>query len=84
MSRCVDEVELERFATLFPGHGDRCGLDRDAAFPLQVHGVEHLVLAGPVIDRPSLLQETVGQGALPMVDVGDDREVADFHGVGDR
>src|SRR4051812_30743734 len=56
------------------------GLDRDAALALELHRVEQL---GPVlarIDRTRDLKDAVGQRRLPMVDVGDDREVADVVG----
>ena len=74
----VDEVELVGAAV--PGrvlHPDRLGLDGDAPLPLQVQGVEHLSLHVPRSDRAGPLQQAVGQGGLAVVDVGDDREVAD-------
>ena len=38
----------------------------------------------PLVDRAGLLQQPVGQRALAVVDVGDDREVADVFAVGHR
>ncbi len=78
MSRRVDQVERVRRAVggeVSEPH--RLGLDGDAAFSLQVHGVEHLLPHLTRTDRPGPLQEAVGQGRLAMVDVGDDAEVAD-------
>ena len=56
---------------------DRVRLDRDAAFALEVHVVEHLRLHIAVGDRARHLQQAVGQRRFAVIDVGDDREVAD-------
>ncbi len=61
----------------------RLGLDRDPALALEVHRVEHLRLHFRRVDGPGELEDAVGQGRLAVVDVGDDREVADLlHGRG--
>ena len=73
----VDEVEAVGQAVvrrvLEP---DRAGLDRDALLALQVHRVEDLArhLAG--VDRVGQLEQAVRQRRLAVIDVGDDREVA--------
>src|SRR5215208_608729 len=56
-------------------HG--ASLDRDALLPLEIHRVEDLArhLAG--IDRMGQLQEPVCERRLPVIDVGDDREVSE-------
>ena len=56
---------------------DVLGLDGDPPLPLYVHGVEVLLPHQPRIDRPGDLEDPVGQGGLAVVDVADDREVAD-------
>ena len=56
-------------------HG--AGLDRDAALALEVHVVEHLRRAVARADGAGQLEQAVGQRRLAVVDVGDDREVAD-------
>ncbi len=74
----VDQVQL--IGAAVPGrvgHPHRLGLDGDAPLPLQVQAVEDLRLHVPGRDRAGALQEPVRQGRLAMVDVGDDREVAD-------
>ncbi len=58
------------------------GQDGDAALALQIVGVHGalghvLVLA----HRAGLLEQLVHQRGLAMVDMGDDGDVADFHGV---
>jgi len=53
------------------------GLDRDAPLPFQVHAVQELLSHLPVADGPGELQEPIGEGRLAVIDVRDDREVAD-------
>ena len=77
MPRCIDQVEIEG---LSPGvrirqaHG--LALDRDAPFPLDVHRVEDLVAEIPVFHQADVLDQTVGQGGFPVIDVGNDAEVS--------
>ena len=78
VARGVDQVEAVELAVLGGVlHADRLGLDRDAALALEVHGVEQLRAVVARIDRAGDLEDAIGQRRLPMVDVGDDREVAD-------
>ena len=44
---------------------------------LQIHVVQHLLLHVAVGDGAGDLQQPVGQGALAVVDMGDDAEIAD-------
>src|SRR5207253_6864842 len=44
---------------------------------LQIHRVEHLLAHVTTRDGVRELEDAIGQGRFPMVDVGDDREVAD-------
>jgi hypothetical protein len=57
------------------------GLDGNAAFPLQIHGVEHLGLHFPRAQSPGQLQQSVGQGGFPVVDMRDDGEIAEESGI---
>ena len=82
--RRVEQVQLVDVPVLgLVVHGDRVRLDRDAAFALQVHGVEVLVLRLAVRDRPRH-SKPVGKRGLPVVDVGDDAEIAGKFEVGHR
>jgi hypothetical protein len=70
----VDEVALVRDRRVL-------GQDRDATFPFEIIVVHHalgdfLVLA----EGASLTEELVDEGGLPVVDVGDDGDVADLAG----
>ena len=42
----------------------------------EIHGVEHLITHVPLADGAGQLEESIGQGRLAMVDVGNDGEVA--------
>ena len=80
MAGGVDEVEHIGGFLVFIGHGDRGGLDGDAALPFEVHGIKELLLGLTGGDGSGQLHEAVGQGALAMIDMGDDGEVSDVFG----
>lgn len=77
VARGVDEVEF-----VFPavpggvGQADGVALDGDAPLPFQVHGVQDLVAKLALLNHAGPLDETVRQGGLAVVDMGDDAEVA--------
>ena len=74
----VDEVQLVGLAVLrLIEHAHGLGLDRDPALALEVHAVEQLGAHAARVDRVGRLQDAIGQRRLPVVDVGDDREVPD-------
>ena len=54
---------------------DRC--ERDAALALQVHRVEHLFGHFPLGQTAAALDKPIGQRRFTVVDVGDDRKIAD-------
>ena len=53
-------------------------LDRDAALALDVHRVEHLRFHFPVAEAAAALDQAIGQRRFAVVDVGDDRKIADL------
>src|SRR5690606_441963 len=74
----VDQVELVSLTVarlVVERHALR--LDRDAAFALEIHGVEHLRLHLAILQAAAELDEAVGERGLAVVDVGDDGKVAD-------
>ena len=78
MAGGVDEVELVGLAVVrLVHHADGVGLDGDAALALEVHGVKDLGLHLAGGQRAGELEEPVGESGLAVVDVRDDREVAD-------
>ena len=81
--RRVDQIEVIHL-TIARGVAQRrgLGLDGDAALALEVHRIEHLRRHLAVRQAAAELDEPIGQRGLAMIDVGDDREVADvLHGA---
>ena len=78
----VHEVEL----IALPLEADGLRLDRDPALALDVHIVEHLRVATHLARRQPAggLDQPVGKRRLPVVDMGDDREVPDPRSVSHR
>ena len=69
----IDQVQL----MALPGDAHRLGLDRDPPLALEIHRIEQLLAHVAVGDGVRELENPIGQGRFPVVDVGDDREVAD-------
>src|SRR5947209_871287 len=55
--------------------------DRDATLFLEVHRIEQLVLHLARRDRTGPVQQAIGKRRLPMIDMGDDAEIADVRCV---
>jgi hypothetical protein len=76
--RRIDQVEMVDLAVPRAVPQRRgLSLDRDAALALKVHGIEHLLGHLAVRQAAATLDEPVGQGRLAVVDMRDDREIAD-------
>ena len=79
VARRVDDVDLHAPVA----HGRVLGQDRDALLALEVHGVEDAL--GHVLVLPEgagLPEHRVDERRLPVVDVGDDGDVADVFARG--
>ena len=75
--RRIEQVEPVVVAVLrLVFHRHRMRLDGDAAFALQIHRIEQLVLLIALGDRAGALEQAVGQRGLAVVDVRDDAEIA--------
>src|SRR5204863_4743082 len=75
----VDQVQLESAAVagnVLERRGLR--LDGDSALAFDLHGVEHLRFHLPVGEAAAALDQAIGEGRFAMVDVGDDRKIADL------
>ena len=59
-----------------PGHAHGLRLDRDPPLALELHRVEELLAHLPLRDGAGQLEDAVGERRLAVVDVRDDREVA--------
>ena len=71
----VEDVDLAIGRGVF--HAGWLELDGDAAFALKLHVVEKLRLHVASRNGAGILQEPVGQGGFPVVDVGNDAEITD-------
>ena len=85
MARCVHEVQLISdaiFGLIVEPDGLR--FDRNAALFFNVHIVEHLLCARHfAVGQPArILDETVGERRFTVVDMGDNRKIADEAKVG--
>ncbi len=84
----VENVILAVGRAVIQANGLR--LDGDAALALDLHVVEHLVDHLALGEAARLLDQAIGEGRFPMVDMRDDGKIADVgnwlggHGPGDR
>ena len=79
----IDKVELIDIAT--PGgviQGDALRFDGNAALALDIHGIEHLRLHLAIAQTAAVLNKAIGQRRLAVIDMGDDRKIADFLKLG--
>ena len=85
VSRRVNQVEnvvLPVVAAVT--HRYRVHLDRDAALPLQVHGVQVLFFQIAVGDRRGRLQQAVAQRGLAVIHVGNNAKVTYFRCIHEK
>ena len=73
VTRRVDQVEL----VALPVDAHRLRLDRDPPLALEIHRVEQLLAHLALGNGVRELQNPIGERRLAVIDVGDDREVAD-------
>ena len=78
VARRVDEVERVLVAVARPvEQAHRVRLDRDAALALEIHRVEHLIDRLLGVHRPGEGQQPIRERRFAVIDVRDDREIAD-------
>ncbi len=76
MAWSIDEIEFDSF----PLHTYRSELDRDTSLTLEIHLIESLRLHLTLLERTGDLHETISEGRLAVIDMGNDTKIAD----GDR
>ena len=76
VSRRVDQVDFVLLPIDRVVDGDGARFHGDAAFPLDLEIVEDLFAELAHRDRAALQQQLIGERAFAVVDMGDDREVA--------
>jgi hypothetical protein len=52
-------------------------LNGNTSFPFNIHVVQHLVLLFPFPDGVGSFEQSVCQGAFPMINMGDNAEITD-------
>lgn len=79
MTWSIDKIEFEHLTgTARVGEHHSLALDGDAPLPLDVHIIQDLVTKLPVAHQARMLNQTVGQSGLPMIDMSNDAEVSDL------
>ena len=77
MPRCIDQIKDIFFSILGAiGQGNGIAFDGDAAFPLYVHTVQHLILKISIIADAGKLNQPVGKRGLAVVNMSDNAEVS--------
>jgi hypothetical protein len=76
MPGCIDQIEHVVLPILRVVHLDGVALDGNAPFALEVHVVERLFLKFAGVDRSGHLEQSISEGTLPMINMGDDAEVS--------
>ena len=83
MSWCVHQVELIGHAIFsFVIQPDRLGFDGDAAFTFQVHVIQDLLFHFTVRQSTTVLDQTVSQRRLTVINMSNDGEISYMRGVG--
>src|SRR5215471_14692147 len=71
----IEDVSVAVPGAVFETHG-LC-LDRDPALALELHIVEHLLAHLARVEPAASLDQPISEGRLAVVDMRDDREIAD-------
>ena len=81
MSRGINEIQVIDLSVSGLVIQGRClGLDGDAPFPFQIHGIEHLRLHFTIRQTTAQLDDPVGERRFAMVDMSDNGKITDvFH-----
>ena len=78
MTGRIDQVERVDLATLgLVLKRSRLCLDRDPALALDIHGVENLRGHFAISQTPATLDQSIREGGLAVVDMGNDGEITD-------
>ena len=71
----IEDIFLSILRGEIQAHG--LGFDGDAAFALDIHGIEHLFFHFTVGEAATLLDEAVGKCRFAVVNVSNDGKIAD-------
>ena len=79
MARSIDKVQhifLPITGLIHAAHG--LSLDSNTTLPLQIHGVQNLLLHFPFAQCTSIFYQSVSQRRFAMIYMGNNRKVADI------
>ena len=77
MARCIDQIQLIRLTIVrFVIQRDGIAFDCDAAFTLDIHRIEHLLMQLALLDSSTGLNKSISQRGFAVVDMGNDAKVA--------
>lgn len=79
MARGVDKVKLIGL-TIVGGvvQGHTLRLDGNTALPFQIHGIQHLLGHFTFTQAATDLNQTIRQGGLTVINMGNDREITNM------
>ncbi|KAI6767776.1 hypothetical protein HG530_005785 [Fusarium avenaceum] len=76
MAGCIDKMQQIVLALVLVDHGTRLRLDGNTTFALNIELVENLLIRIASRYRARIFQQSIAQGAFPMVDMRHDTKVA--------
>ena len=76
MARRIDQIQFVLLTVERIVNGDRASLDGDPPLTLNLQIVQNLFTKFPLRNRPALQQQLVCERAFTVVNVGDNRKVA--------
>ena len=75
----VDQIEIVYLAVeRLVAQRSRLRLDGNATLTLQIHGIEHLRFHFAVGQAATQMNDAVSEGGFAMINVSDDRKIADM------
>ncbi len=79
MTGCIDQVEyVVLTVAVTVVHSNEVRLYGDAAFPFQIHRIQHLFLQFPTAQSMSILQQAVSQGGFPVINMSNDAKISNI------
>ena len=70
----IQPVSMPIFGQIL--HRHRVGLNGDSPLPLQIHGVQQLILLIAIFDGASHFEQSIGQRRLAVIDMRDNTKIA--------
>jgi hypothetical protein len=79
VTRSIDKIEIEDLTgSAYVGEHHSLAFDGNASLPFDLHVIKELVAKLPVINQAGVLNQTVGQGGFPVIDMGNNAEISNL------